>query len=416
MTPSNNSTENKNTIIFNASKQEIFKLNENYKIFQRKLKLYFKVILNKEELSSHILDTCSLIILPGSQQPFEEGEINSLRQFIYKGGRVLVLLTESNATDSCNINILLEQFGIIPNIDCVIRTHYYKYFHPKECYVADSQINYTLMNNEKQDIKFIYPFGCSVSVSKPSLVAFTSGTASFPVDRPVAALFYDEKSGGRLAAVGSGHMFSDKYIDQENNDKLREHLMEFLTGNESLHFAPMDHDDMDFTDHHIIPETAELAEKPKLCLTDAVSHNGLIDYTKIFDHKMYSMNTNFVPEALKLYDKLGVVHESLKIITPKFETPYPPLQPAVFPPSFRDLPPPPLELFDLDDAFSSVFSNLAQFTNKYVLNNETNEDTYLESYITECSKILNIEGTSVANDILHKVGKEIANFKSIDII
>lgn len=39
-------------------------------------------------------------------------------------------------------------------------------------------------------------------------------------------------------------------------------------------------------------ETAILAEKPKLCLTDAVSHTMLIDYTKLFDHKMYSMNTN----------------------------------------------------------------------------------------------------------------------------
>lgn len=36
----------------------------------------------------------------------------------------------------------------------------------------------------------------------------------------------------------------------------------------------------------------------------------------------------------------------------------------VFPPAFRELPPPPLELFDLDDTFSSEKARLAEITNK----------------------------------------------------
>ncbi|KAG5871996.1 hypothetical protein JTB14_030838 [Gonioctena quinquepunctata] len=406
-----NMGEIKNTIIFNASKQEIFKLNENFKIFQRKLKLYSRILVNKEGISPQILQGCSIIILAGSQVPFEENEITSLKSFISNGGRVFVLLTESKNGDLCNINILLENFGIVPNIDCIIRTHYYKYFHPKECYVSDGQINPTL-NKDKLEVKYIYPFGCTLSISKPSVVAFTSGSASFPVDRSIAALYYDEKSGGRLVAVGSGHIFSDKYIEQENNDKLRELLMDYLTGQEHVHFAPIDHDDIDLTDRNIVPDTAELAEKPKLCLTDAISHSTFLDYTKLFDHRMYSMNTNLVPEALKLYKELAVNHEPLKIITPKFEAPYPPLQPAVFPPSFRDLPPPPLELFDLDDAFSSVYSNLAQFTNKCLISTHDDERN-LEFYITESAKILNIEGISSGSDILYKMGDEISKFKSM---
>ena len=57
-------------------------------------------------------------------------------------------------------------------------------------------------------------------------------------------------------------------------------------------------------------------------------------------------------------------HEPLKLITPQFETPLPPLNAAVFPPSFRELANPKLELFDLDEAFSSEKSRLAQITNK----------------------------------------------------
>jgi len=36
----------------------------------------------------------------------------------------------------------------------------------------------------------------------------------------------------------------------------------------------------------------------------------------------------------------------------------------VFPPSFRELPPPKLDLFDLDEHFTSEKARLAQLTNK----------------------------------------------------
>ena len=49
---------------------------------------------------------------------------------------------------------------------------------------------------------------------------------------------------------------------------------------------------LQISDHHIVPDTAELAERPKLCLTDAISHTVSIDYTQLFDHKTYSVNTN----------------------------------------------------------------------------------------------------------------------------
>lgn len=42
----------------------------------------------------------------------------------------------------------------------------------------------------------------------------------------------------------------------------------------------------------MVPDTPEMAEKPRLCLTDAISNTTFTDYTKVFDHKMYSMNTN----------------------------------------------------------------------------------------------------------------------------
>ena len=89
-------------------------------------------------------------------------------------------------------------------------------------------------------------------------------------------------------------------------------------------------------------------------------------------------------------EELGVKHEQLTLIPPQFETPLPPLQPAVcvcvcvcvcacvrvynmiasdaclqvVPPTFHELPPPSLDLFDLDEHFSSEQARIAQLTNK----------------------------------------------------
>ncbi|XP_076265414.1 intraflagellar transport 52 [Rhynchophorus ferrugineus] len=409
---------NKNLVIFNGSKQEQFKVNENYKSFYRKLKFASKVVINRDEITSELLKNCNVLILPGSQMVFEESELKTMQNYIENGGRMLVLLTEGKPEDPCNINILLEHFGVIPNLDCLIRTHYYKYFHPKECYIADGKVNTTL-NKNKQDIKLVYPFGCTLNVMKPGVICFKSGYATFPVDCPLGAVYYEDKHGGKLVAIGSGYMFADKYLDQEDNDKFREIIWDFLNDNEKVHFLPTDHDDIEVTDRNIVPETGELAGKPKLCLTDIASDTSIVDYTKLFDYKMYSMNTSLVPETLKLYDDLSVKHVPLKIITPKFEAPYPALQAAVFPPCFRELPPPCLELFDLDEAFSSIFSKLAQFTNKYIMSDNTvREDDvkYLVDYITRCSKIIDNSCDSAPKEFLFNIGKEIADFKSIDHI
>ncbi len=48
----------------------------------------------------------------------------------------------------------------------------------------------------------------------------------------------------------------------------------------------------------------------------------------------------------------------------QFETPSPPLQPAVFAPSLREPPPPAVDLFDLDDCFASPSIRLSHLTNK----------------------------------------------------
>ena len=61
----------------------------------------------------------------------------------------------------------------------------------------------------------------------------------------------------------------------------------------------------------------------------------------------------------------------------------PALQAAAFPPSLKELQPPSLDLFDLDEQFAGEKIKLAQLTNKC-----TDDD--VEYYIKECGDILGV--------------------------
>ena len=80
----------------------------------------------------------------------------------------------------------------------------------------------------------------------------------------------------------------------------------------------------------------------------------------------------------------------------------------MFPPSFRELPPPPLELYDLDEAFSSEQSRLAQLANK------CGEDD-LEYFIVAGCEVLGVgAGAKEARVLLHALATEIATFKNLE--
>ena len=73
----------------------------------------------------------------------------------------------------------------------------------------------------------------------------------------------------------------------------------------------------------------------------------------------------------------------MTLIVPQFETPLLGLAPGVFAPVLKELPNPPLELFDLDEEFSQEKVRLAQLTNKC-------DDNDLEYFIREAGDILGV--------------------------
>ena len=63
-----------------------------------------------------------------------------------------------------------------------------------------------------QALSFLYPYGATLNVARPAVPVLSTGSVSFPLNRPVCALYSHPGSGGKLAVLGSGAMFADQYI------------------------------------------------------------------------------------------------------------------------------------------------------------------------------------------------------------
>ncbi|XP_055640543.1 intraflagellar transport protein 52 homolog [Toxorhynchites rutilus septentrionalis] len=425
-------------VIFNVSKNELFKLPDNFKTLNRKLKVNYRVESNKNDITPEILKAATVFVLAGPQEKFTETEFQYLKDYLNEGGRLLLLLGEGGEVNfNTNINFLLEEYGMTINNDVVVRPQYYKYFHPKEALISGGIASDTMNNNvlefsksiltsfdfmdDKYKVEFVYPFGATMNIIQPSNVLLTTGPVVYPFNRPLAG-FYRNESNGKLIAIGSGHMFHDKYISNEINMAIWDGFFGMIL-DDDFNFKSSDFNDLEINDYAIIPDTIYLAEQPKICLMDSLDYDIPADFKKLFDMTLYSINNDLLRDVINTYEKLDVQYETLKIIKPQFEIPLPPVQLAVFQPIFSDLAAPPLELFDLDEAFSSEKVQITQLTNKCLspalegYRKDGVDEKELGYFVQECGRILKVcqdDQRMSAKEILNVVCVKIAHYKKLD--
>ncbi|NXE54724.1 IFT52 protein, partial [Casuarius casuarius] len=412
-----------NDIVFNASKGEAFTLNSDYKSLRKRLRSSWKIRSLRDEITSEKLVGVKLWITAGPREKFTAAEFSVLKKFLEEGGALLVMLTEGGESRyGTNINYLLEDYGVAVNNDAVVRNVYYKYFHPKEALISDGVLNRGISEAARktgfettcedggahaaQTLTFVYPFGATLNVMKPAVAVLSTGSVCFPLNRPILAFYQNEAQGGKMAVLGSCHMFSDEYLDKEENSKIMDVLFQWLTTSD-IQLNQVDMEDPGISDYTMIPDTGALSERLRVCLQEGEEIPR--DFTKLFDTSLYELNTTALPSVIKAYEQLNVKREPLRLIRPHFETPLPPLQPAVFPPAFRELPPPPLELFDLDEIFASEKARLAEITNKCT-------DDNLEFYVQKCGEILGVtsklpKDKQDAKHILEHIFFQVVEFK-----
>lgn len=144
-------------------------------------------------------------------------------------------------------------------VDAVVRPQYYKYFHPKEALISGGIASDSLNNNlmefsksiltafdfmdDKYKVEFVYPFGATMNVIQPSNVLMTTGPVVYPFNRPLAG-YYQNEFNGKLAAIGSGHMFQDKYISNEINMAIWDSIFAMIL-EDNLKFKSSDFNDLE---------------------------------------------------------------------------------------------------------------------------------------------------------------------------
>ncbi|ROT63710.1 putative intraflagellar transport protein 52-like [Penaeus vannamei] len=289
--------ERNNVILFDESKGELFRLSDGYKTLLRKLKTQWKVISNRDELNKESVGQAGVIVLACPRQRFTEGQFAILRRHVDEGGSLFVLAEEGGEKKAnSNINFLLEEYGIAVNNDSVVRTCYYKYFHPKECLITNGILNRAILEASGRNLpglllddaltnrsmSFVYPFGCTLNVARPAVAVLSTGSISFPLNRPVCAFYEQPSSHGRVAVLGSAHMFNDQYIDREENSKIKDVIFQFLTAAD-FKLNQIDADDPEISDYNMTPDTASLADGLRTCLQE--SEEVPTDYTQLFHTK-----------------------------------------------------------------------------------------------------------------------------------
>jgi intraflagellar transport protein 52 len=341
------------------------------------------------ELSAALNDSdCELFVCFGEFQTDEDQAI-ILKDFIDRGGSVAVFSTEAES----NINQFLDNFGIQIEEGAVVRAVYHKgYLHPKHALVQNGIVqpfgdrderNYHGADGDTSTLmKFVYPNGTTLRVESPAFTLLSSGSTSYPVDCPVAAAWEALAGRGRLIAVGSGDIFSDEWLEREDNSKLCDVLFKFLL-HQAVEFDPS-LGRSDFEEKECVPDIASLSNLIKPCLQDVDPLPQ--DYTTLLCDDQFGFTMDHIPKVIDLYKNLNVNYDSLSLIEPHFNCPLPPLQMATHAPRMPELPPPELELFDLDECFTDIRTRLARLADK------CSEDFDLVNYVRQAGWILGVDG------------------------
>ena len=421
-------------ILFNATKHETHHAKANFRLLARKLRVCAKIKNNKTALTSDLLNECEAFIIGNPQDPFTDEELKALRAYINRGGSVVVFASEGGESKShSNLNDLLNGFGIRIDNSCVVRSVYHKYHHPKHALIANGvvqpEIGYQKdmaltvdsdastqpskndLNESSTSLTFVYPYGTTLAVEGPSLALLSSGSTSYPVDCPIAAAWEGDKVGnrprGKLLVVGSVDIFSDSWIEKEENNELCNVLFRFLL-HQHVSFDPSI-GRADFEEKEIVPCISTLANLVKPCIHEYEPLPQ--DCKSLLIEDLFCLKMDHVTDVIDLYKQLNVPYEPLSLIEPHFECPHPPLKMATHKPRMIEPSPPALELFDLDECVLDIETRLNKLANKYRDGNE------LDMFVEEAGLICipevceddewRINGTELSKYLLHHMTKKV---------
>ncbi len=319
-----------------------------------------------------------------------------IEEHVNAGGSLLFLVPGTSSSGELPA-FLRKVVGVTISDDVVVNlSHSSDSLHPRHVVIADeAAVHADFVDAGVRSI--IFPEGTSLTVAKGSTgscatTVVSSGGDAFPTNGPLAVAWQHDarsSSGGRVVVIGSAAIFSDTFLKAKDNAKLCHTIFQFLLrSSDRVAFSPGRATGIAIDDDDPRPDIAALAHRIKPCL-------GMLDplpqdLTELYcDDNLFGFDTDTVTG---LYQALDVPREPLQLIQPSFESVMPPLRPAVFTPQI-ELPPPTLELFDLDEVCADRHTKLGQVTN-----DSLNEGASAEEFVQRAGAILGItkEGQSAS--------------------
>lgn len=382
------------------------------------LSIDHQVTLITGDIVFESIKSFDLIIHPNaSDENLSSHELEALEKYI-ASGKSWFCLAQEHTHKLQLVNTLLSKFGMKFEHDGIVRTAFSKYLHPKNALVNDGILHPSLLaksnseitrsdvvvykaTSEDESIPFVYPHGCSIDVIAPSQPILSSGMFSFPCKRPIASAWEDLSSmkrneRARVISVGSSLMFADEWIDKEGNKDLFISFTKYLLHDGVSFDLSLNRKEGRIEESKVVPDIESLSERLRWCLDTKPPLPQ--DVSSLLRKGSLTYDMSMVPKIVQLYRDLNVEKEPLDLITPEFELPTPPLQPAVFPPKALPFDSPPLEFFDLDEELSDPLVRLGQ------LAAESN-DNDLERFIRGAGECVGIHANHDKDD-----GKDILYF------
>lgn len=284
-------------------------------------------------------------------------ELSVILEFSRQGGSLLLASSSTDelagARRSDALNHLAAPFGVHFNRDSIIRPNLYRHFHPKEAMLedfianrglADSMRKYrttrdsigttTAIENilrtakhedqspEEELMRIIYPYGCSLRVNKKeATVMMVSSKWALPSGRPICAFHTPAPTGetprrvGRVVALGSAALVSDRFLDEEDNRPLARAIIDYLGLDKSFQINSSDARTANTGDEKPVePAIDRLVDLPVSCLQEC---EPLPDHrASLLDRRLFKISGNMIPFIVRAYTDLNVEPGPLTVVKP----------------------------------------------------------------------------------------------------
>jgi intraflagellar transport protein 52 len=83
-------------------------------------------------------------------------------------------------------------------------------------------------------LTFVYPFGATLNVQKPAVPLLSSGSISYPLNRPVAGICQPTKKSGKILAIGSAQIFGDLILKKKKMERSANVFLQLLTTTDKI--------------------------------------------------------------------------------------------------------------------------------------------------------------------------------------